>query len=153
MMRDFYGMLVASLLIVGSASTSSVAHPPVYSDVKKGYLDKLAASKTPIFIASCAAPEKKFLAIIPIGAAEGKFVELSWSNGYTLDPALVNIATFVIFGQADLRDMMQGGLGTRQLNEETLRYLIRQPFTLVLPSQFGAIVGLQPATKCVPDRD
>jgi hypothetical protein len=95
-----------------------------YRDIQEGYLQRFANKNIPVFMTSCATREERFLATMPIGAAERKSVELSWSNGYRLDPALFNIATFAVSGQAELRDMMQGGLGTRQLNEETLRYLI-----------------------------
>jgi len=152
-MRNFSGILVVSLLMVGAASPPCIAQFPTYSDLEKGYLDGLAASNTPIFIASCATHERKLLAIVPVGAAEGKLVELSWHDGNARNPVLANIGTFAISGRAELRDLAQGGPGTWRLNEEALRNVIKLPFTLVLPAQFSAILGMRPGTKCAPHRD
>jgi len=153
MMRDFCGMLVASLLMVGAAATPSVARAPVYSDLKKDYLDKLAASKTPVLVASCFVRQGKVLAIVPVGAAEGKLVALSWHYGSPRDPRLASVSAFVVAGEAKLRNTVQSEQGSWQPSEQTLGNLIQLPFTLVLPSQFGTILGMQPSTKCVPDRD
>jgi len=137
-----------ALMVAFPRPSQGVYYGIHYSDVQERYLRGLTDKNIPVFIASCAHPEGKAFAIIPMGAREGRYVELYWIEPEMKDPILGNYADFTLSPRVEIFNLFMGAIGSWLLRQEVLGNLIKSPFKLFLPSQFDTILDMNTTGRC-----
>jgi hypothetical protein len=147
MPKNVFWLAVVGLVI--SAGNMAVAQTA--RDFLDDYVSPLKTQNTPVFYAECSYKGGKVVIIFPLGASQGRFVELAWgSHGNKANPALANEGKFTVTSKVNLDDLMAGGPGAYLFQTQIIGYLLGTPFTLVYPRNLYSIVGSHPKTTCQP---
>lgn len=122
-------------------------------DFLDDYISPLKMHDTPVFYAECSYQGGKLMVILPLGASQGRLVELEWGDGGDkANPALGNEGKFTVTSKVTLDDLMAGGPGAYRFQTQRIEYLLRTPFTMVYPKDLHSIVGSSPKTTCRANR-
>ena len=149
---------VACIGLVGGAVRAD--WPPSFADFDNLQLEPLRARGTPVLYSECFVPPElsgfsdaddigKIALILPLGSSEGEFVSLWWKRDQDHpNPQYSNAAEVTIMPKVQLGELGHGGIATRHILTEEMKFLLTQRFVFVRPENFGIIAASDPTVTC-----